>query len=246
MDAPREATGKRVSLSASEVDQIACAVRELTMVPHSALRFTIERAVDTISSEIPGVIVECGVWRGGCSIAMLEAQRAAYGRVVRPVYMLDSFRGLPPATIRDGLLAIKWQRSVDAPDYYDNCRASQVELQTALDEFGFTREDYRIVAGWFADTLPAVVAELQSQGIALLRLDADWYEPTLTCLEQLVPLVSKAGLVLLDDYYAWDGCARAVHEFASRSDVPYRIRSIPDFAGAYFFKKSFRDATDKV
>jgi O-methyltransferase len=246
MDRQSGLTAARAILSPCQVDRIASSVRELTMVPDGAVRFTIEHTVDAISRQVPGVIVECGVWRGGCSIAMLEAQRVAFGRVERPVYMLDSFEGLPPATPRDGPLATQWQSAGDAPDFYDNCRASLAELEHVMDEFCFAAGDYRIIAGWFDETLPGVVAQLQDQGVAVLRLDADWYDPTVACLDELVPLVSQDGLVFIDDYYAWDGCARAVHEYLSRHDMPYRIRSMPDFAGAYFVKKPFRDTLDEV
>jgi len=50
----------------------------------------------------------------------------------------------------------------------------------------------------------------------LLRLDSDWYESTKQCLENLFDLVVDGGLVIIDDYYVWDGCARAVHDFLSK------------------------------
>jgi hypothetical protein len=213
------------------------------MVPEPGLRFTVERTVEVARSAIPGVLVECGVWRGGCSLAMLRAQEETFGHVRRCVYLLDSFEGLPPVTARDGPLAQQWQSATEAPDYYDNCRASVAEVRRALDAFGFTARDYEIVDGWFDETLPGLAERLSAAGIALLRIDADWYEPTLACLDHLLPIVSPGGFVIVDYYYAWDGCARAVHEFLGRHDLPYRIRSIPGFAGAYFVK-SHRETFD--
>jgi O-methyltransferase len=61
-------------------------------------------------------------------------------------------------------------------------------------------------------------------GIALLRLDGDWYESTMACLDALYDRVVPGGLVIIDDYYTWDGCARAVHDFLSRRGVSARIR----------------------
>ena len=49
----------------------------------------------------------------------------------------------------------------------------------------------------------------------MLRLDGDWYESTRVCLENLYPHVAPGGIVIVDDYYNWDGCARAVNEFVS-------------------------------
>src|SRR5262245_6270798 len=52
------------------------------------------------------------------------------------------------------------------------------------------------VAGWFDKTLPRIRIE---GGIALLRLDADWYESTMTCLEALYSHVVPGGLVIVDN-----------------------------------------------
>ena len=79
----------------------------------------------------------------------------------------------------------------------------------------------QVVAGWFEKTLPEVRIE---GGIALFLLDADWYESTLACLEALYDRVVPGGVIIVDDYYTWDGCARAGHDFLSRRGVAARIR----------------------
>jgi hypothetical protein len=186
-------------------------------------------------------MVECGVWRGGSSIAMLLAQREFLGHVERPVYMFDSFEGLPPAAQADGPLAKRWQHESTLAQSFNNCTATRAEVQSSLDSLRFAPEDYRIVPGWFEDTLPRLAVRLANEKISLLRLDGDWYESTRTCLEYLMPAVSVNGVIIIDDYYAWDGCARAVHEYLSKHDLPYRIRSLPGFLGAYFVKKPHRD-----
>jgi Macrocin-O-methyltransferase (TylF) len=63
----------------------------------------------------------------------------------------------------------------------------------------------------------------QGRSIAVLRLDGDWYDSTMLCLEHLFPLVVPGGLMLIDDYYTWDGCARAVHDYLSREQAAGRI-----------------------
>ena len=51
--------------------------------------------------------------------------------------------------------------------------------------------------------------------IALLRMDADWYDSTKCILDNLGDRVVPGGIVIVDDYYAWEGCAVAVNEFAA-------------------------------
>lgn len=221
-------------------------VSEFTMVPGASIRFAMDQTISAIEQDLPGVIVECGVWKGGCSLAMLLAQRAVFGEVRRPVYLLDSFEGLPPARERDGPLAQAWQVDTTSPIYYDNCRANEDGVRQMLLDHGFTTAEFVMVRGWFSDTVPHLARELGDRGIALLRLDGDWYDSTTVCLESLLPLVPESGFVLIDDYYAWDGCARAVHDYLSRHDMPYRIRSLPEFVGAYLVKRAHRTSANEL
>jgi hypothetical protein len=215
----------------------------LSMATEADVRFTAEQGLDAIERDIAGAFVECGVWRGGCSAAMLLAQRDRYGAIRRKTYLLDSFEGLPPATERDGPFALAWQADTTAPGYHDNARASQDEVRAALVALDLPADTWELVPGWFADTVPALARRLAEERIALLRLDGDWYDSTAVCLEHLVPLVAEGGLVILDDYYVFDGCTRATHDYLSRHDVPYRICPVPGGVGAYFTKLAARPAS---
>ena len=56
----------------------------------------LQRCVETVlAEEIPGDLIECGVWRGGACILM-RAVLVAYGDKERCVWLADSFQGLPP------------------------------------------------------------------------------------------------------------------------------------------------------
>lgn len=224
-------------LDDEQAQRIIQTVRPYTMVADDGIILAMRTAIHVIESNIPGALVECGVWRGGCSAAILLAQRANFGRVVRPISMLDSFEGLPPVDQRDGPLAAAYQRQEYA-EYLDNCRASIEEAQAALDQLGLLPGEYTLIKGWFDDTVPPLAEALRGEGIALLRLDGDWYNSTMTCLSHLEPLVSPEGMVLIDDYYDWDGCARAIHDYLSRNDLAYRIQTTQNLRGAYFTKRA--------
>ncbi|MCU1500262.1 MAG: hypothetical protein JWM47_4215, partial [Acidimicrobiales bacterium] len=165
--------------------------------------------------------------------------------VLRPVHMLDSFEGLPTVSPKDGPLAAAWQAGADKEKFFDNCRAAQADLERLLAQHDFAKEDYRLVRGWFDDTAPQTAAELAADKIAILRLDGDWYQSTDVTLRNLCPLVSEEGVVIVDDYYAWDGCARAVHDYLAAQDLPYRIKSLPYNFGAYFIKRANRTSFDQ-
>jgi O-methyltransferase len=174
------------------------------------------------SAATPGCVVECGVWRGGMSAGMAEVLGAD-----RQYFLFDSFEGLPPARENlDGAAAVAWQSNTKSPTYYNNCSAEEAEAGAAMKLSGAT--SFSLIKGWFNETLPRFDPP---SGIAVLRLDGDWYDSTRACLENLYPHVAPGGLVIVDDYYSWDGCARAVNEFlaglASPTAVP-RIRQFRD------------------
>jgi O-methyltransferase len=222
---------------------IVAQVRPSTMLSDDALTFTWRAGVELLEAGLPGAFVECGTWLGGCSFGLALVQKRIFGRVMRPVLMLDSFEGLPPATDRDGPAANEYQRRTSDPGYFDNCSASIDQVRRIRDSLGLREEDCPLLQGWFDATVPPLARQLQERRIALLRVDCDWYDPVALVLECLEPLVSEEGIVILDDYFAWDGAARAVHDYLSHHDLPYRLRQIgaePVPSGAWFRKRAAR------
>ncbi|HTA29595.1 MAG TPA: TylF/MycF/NovP-related O-methyltransferase [Candidatus Cybelea sp.] len=166
--------------------------------------------------DLPGCVVECGVWRGGMS--------AGIGKVMGPqrdYFLFDSFEGLPPAKEIDGKAAMDWQSDKDSPSYYENCAAGTEFAEKAMALAGI--KSFHLKKGWFDKTLPGFKPPMP---IALLRLDGDWYDSTMVCLSHLFDFVTPGGLIVLDDYYTWDGCSRALHDFLSRRSAAERIKSL--------------------
>lgn len=240
-----ESLGVGAEMESSKIKEIIEKVRDHSMVHETGIEFTIASVLYTIKQDIPGVFVEFGTWRGGCSVAMLLAQRAFFGRVLRPVYMFDSFEGLPRVSDKDGPLAEEYQRGVDLDNFRDNCRAAQEDLEELLSNNGFSVGEYFIERGWFSDTVSIYRSQFEQEHIAILRLDGDWYDSTEIPLQGCCPSVSEEGIVIIDDYYAWDGCARATHDYLSNNDFCYRIKSLPYNFGGYFIKRNFRKSVDQ-
>lgn len=164
-------------------------------------------------AKIDGCVVECGTWKGGVIAAMTYVLGSN-----RKYYLFDSFEGLPPAKGIDGEAALKWQQDTTSPNYFNNCNSDIKFAERAMKLSN--AKDYELVKGWFCDTLPSFKPETP---IALLRLDCDWYDSTLECLNTLYKYVSKGGLIIIDDYYTWDGCSKAVHHFLSSNQLSEKI-----------------------
>lgn len=190
--------------------------REFTMISREAYVANLFLAQRVAG--LPGCIIECGVWRGGMSAGL-----ATILGTHRQYFLFDSFEGLPQAKEIDGEAALRWQQNKQSPDYFNNCSAEEEFSKRAMKLSG-TRS-FQLIKGWFDHTIPEFKPP---EPIALLRLDGDWYDSTMTCLDSLFQHVTPGGLIVLDDYHAWDGCSRALHDFLSKHSAAERIYSSGD------------------
>jgi hypothetical protein len=161
-------------------------------------------------------IIECGVWRGGMIAGIADILGPEYC-----YHIFDSFEGLPDAKEIDGESAIKWQLDKESINYHNNCSAEQ-ELVERVIKMSLAKK-YYFYKGWFENTLPQNKNNIGQ--ISLLRLDGDWYESTMTCLENLYPLIQYNGIIIVDDYFDWDGCCKAIHDYLSKIKSKSRIRT---------------------
>lgn len=171
---------------------------------------------DILRNDIPGDLIETGVWRGGATIFMRALLKAA-GDTKRNVWLADSFAGMPvPQDSGDG-----WDLS-----HVEQLSVSLEQVKNNFERFGLLDEQVRFLKGWFSDTLPSAPIER----LALLRLDGDLYSSTTDALEALYPKVSKGGFVICDDYGSWPSCKRAVDDFLLRHDLDVKLQWIDEDA----------------
>ena len=177
---------------------------------------------NTIKQNVPGALVECGVWRGGSALIMgLVARRH---NPVRPLHLFDSFEGLPEPSAGDGARADEYSGGKTGGKLVSiaKCDATLEHVRTALfEEARLSPSNVFFHKGWFQDILPVEAKKIGN--IAVLRLDGDWYESTKICLEYLYPLLSQNGVLILDDYFFWEGCRKAVDEYRSQHAISDRI-----------------------
>ena len=200
----------KLALKKQKAKNVYNKYKDYTMIP-SLIFIDNVLLCDNISS-INGCIVECGVWRGGMIAGIYD-----YLELKRKCILFDSFEGLPNVRENDGDAAKIWQESNNGVGL-DNCKAEISFAEKAMKLAN--SKDHNIVRGWFDQTLP--IANI-NEPIAILRLDGDWYDSTMVCLVNLYPLVAENGIIIIDDYYAWDGCSRAVHDYLSQNNLPLRI-----------------------
>jgi O-methyltransferase len=191
-----------------------------------ALRSSVEYI---IKHDIPGDIVECGVWRGGSMMAVARTL-LENGATDRKLYLFDTFEGMSEPTEVDrshlgdaagDLLRESKKKSASVWAY---CPLDEVKRN--MQDTGYDPEKLIFVKGKVEETLPAHAPDR----ISLLRLDTDWYESTYHELTHLYPRLSIGGVLIIDDYGFWAGAKRAVDEFICKHNLKLLLNRL-DFTG---------------
>lgn len=176
---------------------------------------------------ISGAIVECGVWRGGSSMAIALALVEAGSRD-RDLYLFDTFGGMtePEAVDRtsDDRSAVEKMRARGHKHMADWCYASIEDVRSNMESTQYPASRIHYVRGSVEETLPRSTIKQ----IALLRLDTDWYASTAAEMEYLFPLVAPGGVIILDDYGTWQGSRRAVDEYLAKHQIHLLLHRIDD------------------
>jgi hypothetical protein len=145
----------------------------------------------------------------------------------RTVWLLDSFQGMPPITAEDAdgpggdAAATHVGQEVGDPE----------RVREVLRKVGADMGRVRILPGWFRDTFPAVTAKQ----IAILNIDADWYESVKLCLNTFYDRVVQGGFISFDDYGHWPGCKKAVDEFFEIRKLSNKLTQV-DYTACWFQK----------
>ena len=177
-----------------------------------------------IANEVPGDLIETGVWRGGATIFM-RAILKAYGIIDRTVWVADSFQGLPSPNVR--------KYPSDFGLYLSKIKALSVsaeEVRTNFKRYGLLDDQVQFLEGWFRDTLPGAPIDR----LAVLRLDGDLYESTMDGLVNLYPKLSVGGYAIVDDYVI-PACAKAVNDYRNEHGITEEIVQIDN--GACYWKR---------
>lgn len=213
-------SGSVASISDIEQDgefmSIYAKVREFTLVGIERCYALYKSVQYLISNNIEGDFVECGVWKGGS--CMLIAYTLLQKNVKdRNIWLYDTFAGMTQPGEKDGEVEkAEWLKQKLTEEKNNWCLGELDDVKNNLLITGYPVDKLNFVRGKVEDTIPR---HLPGK-IALLRLDTDWYESTKHELEHLYPLLQERGVLLIDDYGAWQGARKATDEyFKDKSEV---------------------------
>jgi hypothetical protein len=195
--------------------------KKLTYLPVGALNDLYQAAVLADAQQRPGIVIEAGCALGGSAIVLARAKDPH-----RALHVHDVFGMIPEPTQDDGS---------DIHQRYDKIKSGQAagiggdpyygyepdlmgKVRETFAAFGLPVEANAVtlVKGLFQDTI------VGDEPVALAHIDGDWYESVRTCLDRIGPRLSPGGVMVIDDYFYWSGCRKAVDEFLAEHPDRYR------------------------
>lgn len=170
-------------------------------------------------AELPGAIVDLGVYRGASVFTWAKLCEIFCPTDVRKiVYGFDTFEGFVKICEDDG--PENFGQDVKPGGYFGGVSIEQ-DLVLAREAMNCDRhlrhiERIEFIKGDVIKTIPEFT-QVKGAGlrIAILNLDLDLYEPTKCALEYFVPLMTTGGIIICDEYAVdtFGGETKAVDEY---------------------------------
>ncbi len=188
---------------------------DFTMIGHKRLCNIEALITDVVEKDVPGDVIEAGVWKGGAVIYMKYLLEQLGSD--KKVFVADSFDGLPPPDPKYPMDA-GWDYSKMA-----HLAVSEEKVRSNFEHFGLLDERVIFVKGLFKDTLAAIPGPF-----SIIRLDGDMYESTLNSLDGLYHKLSPGGYCIIDDW-GLAACNAAVVEFRNLNGVTDTVVQVDGF-----------------
>ncbi|GAC1655610.1 MAG: hypothetical protein NVS9B12_06790 [Vulcanimicrobiaceae bacterium] len=166
-----------------------------------------------MSLDVPGDLVECGVFKGASLVRFAMMRELFATAEGKKIVGFDAFGAFPETAFeadkpfRDAFIEGSGESGI-AVD----------QLQEVLAHKG-TGRNVELIAGDVRETVPEYVKKNPQMRISLLNIDTDVYEPAVTILRELYPLIVPGGILVLDDYGVFPGETAAVDEYFAGQDV---------------------------
>jgi hypothetical protein len=162
-------------------------------------------------SHLNGFIVKCGITvdEGFARFSMFremmgnkEEQRMIAFEKFEPTFQ--------EVVTRDGEIAFELQEGRSA--------SSTAERHRELIERG-SIENVEFIPGDVADAIPNYLIQTPELKLALLNIDVDDYESTITALEFLYPRLMPGGVLIIDNFYKYLGEYKAIKDYFAPTEV---------------------------
>ncbi len=165
------------------------------------------------TKEVPGSVVECGVFKGSTAYLLAHIMENAGINKVKNLYLYDSFEGLPASSREDYIVGVDGEFSLK----FDEHRFANVNYENIVRIFE-GKKWVKIVKGWIPQVFPK-----NDEKYSFVHIDVDLYQSTLDCLEYYVPRMSSGGIVVCDDYgsLTFPGARKAWDDYITKHGLKF-------------------------
>lgn len=170
-------------------------------------------AIDFLYKKIlsnSGIILEFGSRFGG-NLALFNNLRGIYEpfNYTRKIVGFDTFNGFPETLSIDNANV----NDYDVPKDYDVYLNNILEIHEGNSPVSHIKKNL-LIKGDVTETLPKFLED-NCRNFALVYFDMDLYSPTLECLKQIQPFLSKGTIIVFDDFNneSFKGESKAVLDF---------------------------------
>lgn len=182
--------------------------------------------------DIPGAIVECGVYRGNSLMLNMHLSAILEPYAInRSIIGFDTFSGFSSIDAQRDPADINPQMFADTDAALIEGMIETNDLVRPVNRI----PRCQIVKGDIIRTVPEFVASRPDLVVAMLILDTDLYEPTKVALKTFLPLMPKGAIVVLDEvaYVNFPGETSALKEVVDLNRI--ELKRLPfDSAVGYF------------
>lgn len=183
-------------------------------------------------NNIPGAILEMGVWRGGAMIMAAACQKeykAAGGTINRELFLFDAFEEIPKSA---------YGRN---SDFLFN---TQQDVVDAFESFGLMDSNVHFKKGLFQNTVPDIKSDPLLSQIAVYRIDGNFYDSYHDALYFGYEHVAVGGIVIFDDVMTHKPVMRAWLDFKQDQGLSEDLNRIDTHSG--WFRKEKNVVVDKT
>jgi hypothetical protein len=208
------------------------------MMTHERLaKFLVHWEVMKLTKEIPGSIIECGVFKGTSFSRFAMMRQLLGGDFASKLIGFDCFSDSYPNTTYD---EDKGQR-----EHWIKTAGSSSISKSQLTQILTKKRisNFELVDGDACQTIPDYCKKHQGLKISVLNIDIDFVEPTFCALTNFFPRVVSGGIVVLDNYagegtsgLSYHGDTRAIDDYFS--DKRIEIKKFPFAARPAYIVKS--------
>lgn len=188
-----------------------------------------------IVKDVPGDIVECGVFKGTGLYTFLKLKNVLNANSLKKVIGFDFFNTHDLLSSIEGQDKEAMSTLFKGRDF-DHSKTFREQFENNLISNGFSKDDFILVEGDISGTSRNFVEENPGFKISLLYMDLDLAKPTYETLCHLWDRVSKGGIVVFDEYahHKWSE-SLGVDRFIEERNL--EIKNLDYFCPTAYIKK---------